>query len=78
MQGYWGQIAISLRCAKGFWGRIPIRGTGFELANKASPIWALTPITKRRGRESGAKNENEYIPINHYNDFDAKPKAYTS
>jgi hypothetical protein len=31
-------------CALGFWGRIPIRGTTFELANKGSPIWALTPI----------------------------------
>jgi len=34
------------RAAEGFWGRIPIRGTAFKLANKASPIWALTPIIR--------------------------------
>ena len=39
-----GSDPNSGQCLLRKWGQIPIRGSAFALANKDSPIWALTPF----------------------------------
>ncbi len=39
------QLAVAV-ATEDYWGQIPIRSSAFELANKASPNRALTPITR--------------------------------